>query len=88
MPKRYPRDVRERPTLRDRSRFSPLLGDRRSTQDLLMAASLHVAFRTRPHGSAGRDDPARAVERLEPGALHEQSRSHISVWEKPSAANL
>jgi SAM-dependent methyltransferase len=40
----------------------PLLGGRRPARDPLDAAPLRLAVRARPHGPAGRDDPARALE--------------------------
>ena len=42
------------------------------TQDLLVAAPLCMARRAGPHGTIRRNDPARAVEQLEPRALHER----------------
>ena len=64
------------------SLFSPLLGDRRPTRDLLGALSLRVAIRAGPHGATRRHDAARALERLEPRALHEpQPESRLGVGE-------
>lgn len=55
-------------------RLVPLLGSRRQARDLLGSVSLCLAVRARPHGAAGRDDLARALERLEPSTLHKRER--------------
>ena len=46
---------------------------------------VHVALGIRPDGSACRDATARALERVEQGAVHKGLRKHVSVWEKPAA---
>ena len=44
-----------------------------------------VAFRARPHGATRRHDPARAMERLEPRALHEREpQPHLGLAEASS----
>jgi hypothetical protein len=49
----------------------PLLDHRRRTQDLLIAAPVPLARRTRPHGPARGNDLARTLERLAPHAVHQ-----------------
>ena len=48
-----------------------LLDRRRATRALRGSVPLRLALGARPHGAACRDETARALERLEPGAVHE-----------------
>jgi hypothetical protein len=50
---------------------TPLLDGGRPVPRPVGAVSLRLAGRARPDGEAGRDDAARALERLEAGAVHE-----------------
>ena len=77
---RRPRRV-HRPRRPDRV-LPPLPGRRRQAQGVLDAVPLRVAVRARPDGAHRRAGPARALERLEPRAVHRREPSHVSVWQR------
>ncbi len=67
--------------------FPPLLDKRWQGRDLLGAVPLRVARRAGPDGAPGGDDPARALERLGPIALHERKpQPHLCLAKGDRAA--
>ena len=62
--------------------LAPLLDGGRPVPRPVGAVSLRLAGRARPDGEAGRDDAARALERLEAGAVHEREpQAHLGLAE-------
>ena len=87
-----PRLPRERDRMGDRRvrrrepgpHLSSLRARRRETRAQLGSLPVHVARGARPDGTACRDEPARALERVEAGAVHErQPQARLGLGEAP-----